>query len=95
MQSDRGVAMNFSITLSDHQVGEIAQRVAEIIAAEKSVPNLVPTSRWLSPPEAASLLRCDTKRVYTMVSDGRLTRHREGRRLLLDRSEVESMVTSG
>jgi len=45
-------------------------------------------SPYVTPNEAARLLRCHVRRIYTMASDGRLRRFHEGHRLLVDRAEV-------
>lgn len=46
------------------------------------------TSPFVTPDEAAELLRCRRRRIYELVGDGRLKRHGDGRRLLLRRDEV-------
>lgn len=51
-----------------------------------------PVPMFLSADEAAAILRCRKRRVYELVADGRLSRHGEGRRLLLSRVEVESLA---
>jgi excisionase family DNA binding protein len=67
--------------------------------AEALRPLLAPERRrspWLTPEQAAELLGCKRRRIYDLVSDGRLTRHRDGpRRLLLDREEVMQRVSAG
>ena len=45
-------------------------------------------SPLLTVSEAASLLRAKPQRVYDLLSDGRLTRHKDGRRVLVDRQEI-------
>lgn len=52
-----------------------------------------PRGPYMTPDEAAAFLRCDRKRIYDLASSGRLGRYREGRRLLLMRSEVEAIPT--
>ena len=49
-------------------------------------------SPYLSPDEAAEYLRVSRKRIYDMAQEGRLTRLKVGRSLLLYRSEVEQLV---
>ena len=87
--------MDISITLTPDQVDAIAARVAEIITAETPSPGSEGGSRWLSPDEAADVLRCDRRRIYKLVEERSLSPHHEGRRLLLDRGEVESLVARG
>jgi excisionase family DNA binding protein len=45
-------------------------------------------SPFLTPDEAAELLRCGRRRIYDLVRDGRLRRCGEGRRLLVRREDV-------
>jgi excisionase family DNA binding protein len=45
-------------------------------------------SPYVTPDEAAELLRCGRRRIYDLVADGRLSRHGDGRRLLVRREEV-------
>lgn len=49
-------------------------------------------SPYLTADEAADVLRCRRRRIYELCSDGRLTRHGEGRRLLVARAEVERLA---
>ena len=85
-----GRSVEVTITLGPDQVEVIAQRVAEIVRAEQPAP--APSSPYLSPAEAAGVLRCRKRRVYELVGDGRLCRHGEGRRLLVSRAEVERLA---
>ncbi len=48
----------------------------------------------MTPEEAAAYLRCSRKRIYDLCGDGRLTRLKVGRSLLLDRAEVERLIDS-
>jgi excisionase family DNA binding protein len=41
-------------------------------------------------PEAAEYLRCSRQRVDDLLSQGRLTRIKEGRRTLVARAEIEA-----
>jgi excisionase family DNA binding protein len=43
----------------------------------------------LSVPEAADYLRCERQRIYDLLSDGRLTRHKDGSRVLVARADLE------
>jgi excisionase family DNA binding protein len=68
----------------------VAQRVLELMASQM-VPN---TDRpdYLSVGEAADMLRAKPQRIYDLVSAGRLTRHKDGRRLLVRRDELEEWL---
>ncbi len=49
---------------------------------------------YMTSDEAADYLRCrrGPRRIYELVAEGRLTRHGQGRRLLLSRKEVEALA---
>jgi excisionase family DNA binding protein len=47
---------------------------------------------WLSVVEAAELLRCKRQRIDDLLSQGRLSRYKDGSRTLLSRAEVEEYV---
>lgn len=75
--------------LPDEDLAPLARRLAALIAPTETAR---PVSGWVSPDEAAEILRCRRKRIYELVGDGRLTRHGDGRRLLLRRDEVEQLA---
>jgi excisionase family DNA binding protein len=47
-------------------------------------------SPFLTVAEAADYLRGKRQRVYDLLSTGRLTRHKDGRRTLVSRAELDS-----
>ena len=47
---------------------------------------------YLNADEAAAILRVNKRRVYGLVGEGRLGRHGPGRKLLVSRTEVESLA---
>ncbi len=49
---------------------------------------------YMTSDEAADYLRCGRgrRRIYELVAEGRLTRHGQGRLLLLSRKEVEALA---
>lgn len=63
------------------------ESVEALRAALGPAPSPVP-SPYVTADEAAELLRCRRRRIYELVSDGRLSRHGDGRRLLLARGQV-------
>ncbi len=80
------VGLNLSVPPA--LVEEIAQRAAAIVLERlRRQPEAPP--RLLTVPEAAELLRARPQRVYDLLSDGRLIRHKDGRRVLVDRQELE------
>ena len=71
--------------LSSDQVEQLAARAAELVD-ERSVhalPNL------LTPAEVAEVLRCDVRRVYGLTRSGRLSRVKDGERLLIPRDALQ------
>ncbi len=77
-----------AIELSEAQVERIAERAAALLAAR------MPSSRDQSPlltiTEAAQLLRCRRQRIDDLLSQGRLTRLKDGSRTLIAREEIEA-----
>jgi excisionase family DNA binding protein len=64
----------------------VAARVAELLADREPHG---PVSPYFTPAEAAEYLRSDRQRVYDLLSAGRLTRFKDGSRVLVARSELE------
>ena len=87
-----GGALHVTLVLTSEQIDAIATRAAEIVAARQPVGTARQSSNYLTAREAAELLRSRTRRVYELVGDGRLTRHGDGRRLLVSRMEVENLA---
>lgn len=75
------------LELTGEQVERLAHRVAEIVAAQTQPSP--PSPPFLSVREASDLLRSSRQRVYDLLSDGRLTRHKDGTRVLIRRDEIE------
>ena len=71
-------------------VEAIARRAAEIVV-ELTVA-AVPTSLYLTVDETAELLRTSRGRVDNLLSAGKLTRVKDGRRTLILRSEIDSYL---
>lgn len=88
--------MEIRFELTDEQVEAIARRAAELVLERMDVPappaEFVP---WLTIDEAAVYLGCTRQRIYNLRTDGRLTRHREGSRALVARSELDALVVAG
>lgn len=66
----------------------IAQRAAEIVIARTSSDRNGRESDFLTVAEVAELLRSKPQRVYDLLCDGRLTRHKDGSRVLVARAEL-------
>lgn len=75
----------------DEWLEVIAVRVAELLADRAPAVDVSP---YLSVAEAAELLRADRQRVYDLLSSGRLTRHKDGARVLVLRAELAAYLLS-
>lgn len=77
------------LVLGDEQVTVIAQRVAEIIDHRARRRT---RSEYVSVQETAELLRCARARIDNLLTQGRLTRIKDGGRTLIERAEVEAYL---
>ena len=73
-------------------IEQIAQRAAAILLAQHTE---VAASPYLTIDEAARYLRCTRQRLYDLCSSGRLTRHKDGRRVLISRTELDAHLAAG
>jgi excisionase family DNA binding protein len=80
-----------TVALEADQLERIARRAAEIAVAMLT-PAPAPASPYLSIPEAAALLRARRQRVDDLLSQGRLTRVKDGARTLVRRAELEAYL---
>jgi len=80
--------MRASFTLDDATLDEIAQRVA-VLLSQAAADALPPAPTYVTIPEAAELLRCSRQRIDDLLSSGRLSRVKEGRRTLIRRTELD------
>ncbi len=82
-----------SLRLDAEQLDQLAEAVAPRLAAllvERDEPE--PASSYLIVQEAADYLRCSRQRIDDLLSQRRLTRHKDGSRTLLSRAEIERYV---
>jgi excisionase family DNA binding protein len=79
------------VTLSNQQVEQIALRAAEIVSASQR-PAL---AAWLDTPQAAKYLVATPDRIYDLVASGDLVPHRDGRRLLFERGDLDNYLAKG
>lgn len=77
--------------LDDDTLRVLADRLAPLLASR-------PTTRddagnpWLNAGEAARYLACSRDRLYDLVQLGKLTPHRDGRRLLFRRTDLDAYL---
>jgi excisionase family DNA binding protein len=77
------------LRLSEDEVERMARRVAALLRRERGDGNAA-ASRYLTVPEAAAYLRCKRQRVDDLLSQGVLTRVKDGGRTLVARAEIEA-----
>jgi Helix-turn-helix domain len=78
-----------TLTLADDQLEEIAQRVAEILAAREPTS---PTPDLLTVAQAAEVAGVSPKTIANWLSGGRLTRCGAPRSPLVDRAELQAFL---
>lgn len=82
---DESLLPALSVQIPPDFVEAVASRVAELLAA----PTVSP---YLTVDEAAQYLRCSRQRVYDLLSSRRLTKLKDGSRVLLRRDELDEYV---
>lgn len=76
------------LALPEEELVPLAARLAPLLPR----PAPPPPSPYLTVPEAAELLRCKRPRVDDLLSQGKLTRVKEGSRTLIARAELEAYL---
>jgi excisionase family DNA binding protein len=76
--------------LRDELVEQAAARAAELLGEHVTEPD-----GFLDVKGAAEFLVCPKSRIYALVSAGRIPYHKDGSRLLFDRSELQEYVRNG
>jgi excisionase family DNA binding protein len=98
------VSAELKLALSSELVELIAERAAELVrqGEPREDPSSQPNSGawgcspYLSVSEAAEYLRAKPQRIYDLLSSRRLTRHKDGTRVLISRAELDAhLVRSG
>jgi excisionase family DNA binding protein len=77
-----------TLAVPDEFLEALARRVATLLAAQLAAP----PDGWLDVEQAAAHLSCRAQRVYDLVSEGRLRRAKDGRRLLFRREWLDAYV---
>lgn len=78
------------ITVPAELVEVIAARAAELVRIPQPEPD-----GYLDVKGAAEFLSCPVSRIYALVSSRRMPHHRDGSRLLFDRTELRKYVEAG
>jgi excisionase family DNA binding protein len=78
-----------SLVLPEEAFERIAERAAAMVL-ERLPGDGVAASPYVNVVEAAEYLRAKPQRVYDLLSSGRLTRHKDGRRVLILRAELDA-----
>jgi excisionase family DNA binding protein len=83
-----------TLNLPPEVVEQLAQRVADILqerAGEERTS--AEAARWLTIAQAAAHIGARPQRIYDLRQSGRLSRHGDGRRALIDRHELDQLIT--
>lgn len=80
--------LELRITLSDDQLGVVAERVAVLLAEQQAVTD----DGYLNVEQAAEYLACKRGRLYDLVQLGKLSPLRDGRRLLFRKSDLDACL---
>jgi excisionase family DNA binding protein len=81
-----------ALTIPDEWLEAVAERVVELLAERAPAASGSP---YLSVAETAEFLRADRQRVYDLLSSGRLSRIKDGARVLVARAELECPLGNG
>ena len=90
-------AVHAEFVLPPEAVEAIAERTAEIVLAVVEARNRAGAelaSPYLTVPEAAALLRAKPQRVYDLLSARRLSRYKDGARVLVAREELDAYLVA-
>jgi excisionase family DNA binding protein len=86
------------LTLPPQLLEQLVAAVADSLAprlADELAPRIADELEHRAAPfvtvdEAAEYLRCDRQRIYDLCSSNRLSRHKDGSRVLINRQELEA-----
>ena len=81
-----------TVLIDDATLDAIAKRASDVVLESLAVMST--DSPYLTVGEAAAFLRAKPQRVYDLLSSHRLTRFKDGRRVLIARAEIENYLTS-
>ena len=78
------------LQFTDAELDALADLLAERVQAR-----LGAGSPWLRAPEAAAYLACPESRIRKLTMTGELPSHRDGRRVLYRREELDAFIRNG
>lgn len=78
-----------NLTLDDEAVQEIAARAAEIVRAE-----LRASEPHMDADEAGRYIGSNARRIYDLITAGKLPDLRDGRKVLVRRSDLDAYLAS-
>jgi excisionase family DNA binding protein len=81
------------ITFPDELLDAIAERVASRIGARERAAGI--NTPWLTQEQAAAYLGCSASRIKTLTVADAIPHHRDGRRPLYHRDELDAYVRGG
>jgi excisionase family DNA binding protein len=84
--------INVTLTMTNEQFETLAEKVAALMG--KALP-VADAPDLMTAAEAAQYLRCARRRIYDLMSAGRLPRLREGGRVLVRRADLDRLVEEG
>lgn len=79
------------VDLPPEALDELVERVASRVL--ERLPAAAPTSPYMSIDEAADYLRAKRQRVYDLLSASRLTRFKDGSRVLVSREGLDAHLS--
>jgi excisionase family DNA binding protein len=79
-------------TVDERALDELAQRVAALVIAGLDQAGRSP---WMNADEAAEHLRCPVSRIRKLTMTGELPAHRDRRRVLYSREDLDAYVRQG
>jgi excisionase family DNA binding protein len=86
----RANEVRLAVALGADEIERIAERAAEIVEARASKSDA--DRPYLSVRECADYLRCSRQRVYDLLSQGSLSRLKDGTRVLVARAEIDAYL---
>ena len=90
--NSRAPALRLTVEIPPDQLAQLAVRVSELMADRDTGPEA--RSPYLTVAEAADYLRWSSEQIHALLTQRRLTRHKDGGRTLVLRSELEAYVHS-